>query len=326
MKRKRKIRLKKSKFGRAILFVGVIVFLLGYMNSPKAENDTVPAPVPARQNTFYCESSDDEFINLFLSRDFFDKVRELKRLFGPDVSIVYQGLTQSNFFIKHNEETAFYGASIVKMALGIYIYREAELTPGLLDKRLAHKSSHYAEGTGVMQYMDLTRPYTIRELVKYLIEDSDNIAFYMLLDEFNSTDVRKYWNSLNTTYTFVGWDRFGQINGSDAQIYAEELYRYLRTDTGLSSELGQYFLNAAKNSIIQSAVNEPIYFKYGETMPHYHEVSIVSGKHPYILVIITNLLDKGHYDYIKEAAARVDELNARYWQERTDYCAANHTH
>ena len=340
----RKKRAKKRKF-KIIRHIFIIFFLLGvfllggYINFQRNKQFYADGSAPVsvahvllsetgeheeEPEIFYCARCEDEFLYQYLSEDFLNKEREIRRLFGYDVSVIYKGLTQDNISLAHNETTAFYGASIVKMALGIYIYQRAERYPDLLDRELMFTESNQAGGSGVMKEMDLTRPYSIRELVKYLIEESDNIAFFMLRDEFNYEDVRRYWQNLNTTYTFVGWDRFGQLNGNDARIYSEELYRYLSTGTPLSSELGEYFLNAAKDSIIQTVIDKPIYFKYGETEPHYHEVAIVGGEHPYILVILTNLLGYGHDSYIMDVAARVDELNTQYWKERTDFCNDNH--
>lgn len=258
----------------------------------------------------------DDFV---LSENFDDLKEEIINMSGT-YSIIYKELKDDNIIIKRNSDFVFYGESTVKLPFAIYIYTLAKEDNSILDKVLYFKSSNRIGGSGILQNMDLTKGYKIRTLVKYMIEESDNIAFYMLLDEFGNKGARAYWNELGSTTTFSGYDKFGKLSGDDALLYLEKINELIDLDDELYNELLFYTLNASKISIMKKVINTDMYFKYGGPTSAFHELAVVDTENKYILAVLTSIKTVNYNDLLTKVASNVKEMHDMYWVEKKNYC------
>ena len=267
-----------------------------------------------------CLASKDQFTEKNYNVNLQTKINQFNEYLNNNYNyaLVYHELND-NFGLTKNENISFYGASIIKVTLAIYIYEKAESDESILNKTITYSSKYYKGGAGVIKN-NIQSSYPVRDLIKYMIEDSDNIAFMMLYNNFNINDIRNFWNNYGATKTFVGSDEFGYITANDTKIYMNELYNYLNTNTKLSEELGNYFLAASKNSYIAKNINKPVYFKYGETAPYYHEITIIKDENPYILNILTTKFPNNHINFINNVTNYVSDIHKTYFDNKKEYC------
>jgi hypothetical protein len=307
-----------KKFIFFILCLIGIYYLYSYAQTIELEEETEVKEV---DNTRYLECMSNKDSSTFLSDDFKELENELNdtlKQYGNN-SVIYDEIN-SDYEFKYNEDEVYYGASTIKAPFAISIYKEAESNPEILDKVLHYTSKYYIGGTGEIQYhLNTKKDYTIRELIKYMIEDSDNIAYYMLLDEFDKYKSKKEWNALGSTTTFTGGDKFSMMNALDANIYMNELYKYLNTNTKLSKELGEVFKNASKNSIIKKNVPYNVYFKYGWYSVYYHEMTIISQDNPYTLVILTSAYSRRE-TIMKKVTELTLKMHIQHWNDLMNSC------
>ncbi len=254
-----------------------------------------------------------------LSTDFITKLSALENYSGT-YSIVYSEIEDDNLLLTYNSERVFYGESTVKLPFAMYIYELAESDSTLLDKEIYFKESNRVGGSGIMQNMDLTRAFSIRELVKYMVEDSDNIAFFMLIDEFGKTDTKTYWSSYGATTTFIGGDNFGTFSGDDAVIYLTKLYEIIESGNAHYADLIDSALAASKSSVMKDVIGEELYFKYGGPSGAYHELFIVDSEKPYLLSVLTEIETLNYKTFLPIIAEEVKSLHEMYWEEKMIYC------
>ncbi len=267
-----------------------------------------------------CLTNKDEFNEKYFNTNLINEINNFNDYLNnsSNYAIIYKEIN-ANFQITRNEYNSFYGASIIKAALAIYIFEQAENDKTILENKIYYSSKYYMGGAGIIKN-NIKQSYTVLELTKYMIEESDNIAFLMLYNNFNINDVRNFWKNFGTTKTFIGNDKFGNITANDALIYMEELNNYLNTKTELSKVLAKIFNNASKNSYIAKNLNEEIYFKYGETIPNYHEIALVNTKNPYIIVILTTKFPNNHVDFINNISNYIKNIHNLYYENKDTYC------
>ncbi|MFI3261109.1 MAG: serine hydrolase [bacterium] len=266
-----------------------------------------------------CMSLSEDFV---LSDEYYELLDKLTNYSGI-YSIIYKELDDDLTVIEYEESYEFYGESIIKLAYAIYIYDYLKDNQEELNTKLEYDSSFYKTGSGVLRYMNLTNEsFTINELLYYVIEDSDNIAYFMLLDYFGIEGVKEYWNNLGTNLTYEGWDYFGILDARDAIVYLDRLYEIIESNDVYYDNLISSSKDASKNSILQETLNEDMYFKYGGANYCYHEIAIVDDDHPYMIVVLSDLSTTDRFALFPEVAQVVQELHEMYWEEKNEYCMA----
>lgn len=325
-KRKR-LKLKKSF---KIMFILIIIFCIFFVlkdNFQTKRKDKLVFNIiknkddeKKKQEKLYNECLKENLKEENYNNNYNESVEKLKQFLNDNTNFAYYYYDlNSNITYSKNEDSVFYGASVIKSALAIYIYNMALNDVSILDKEIAYSHNYYHGGAGVIK-KNPQNSYSVRNLVKYMIEESDNIAFIMLYRNFNIKEVRQYYQNLGTKETFVGGDEFGHITANDCAIYLKELKKIIDLDNDISKELKQVFLNASKNSYIKKAINKDVLFKYGETKPNYHEITIVMDENPYILIILTTKFPNNHVDFINNLATITDNLHSNYYLNKKEYC------
>lgn len=156
-----------------------------------------------------------------------------------DVSVYFEDPV-TGFLYSYNEDDIYYAASTIKLVAALYLYNMAENGSVNLDDTLVYTSSYKYDSSIDMEKYSYGTSVSIRNLVKYAVEDSDNSAYRMLLDYIGFDNLKAYGN-IGAQYTLVGGDNYGEITGNDAIAYLNELYDYFETETTLAVELQKLF-------------------------------------------------------------------------------------
>lgn len=105
---------------------------------------------------------------------------------------------QYSIFIKHistkqtvliNANERFYLASLYKIPVAIATLQDLETGKLHLEDKIKYSAEDIYYGTGTIQYDSVGTEYTVEELLKRLLKESDNIAQSMLLTKVDKKNV-----------------------------------------------------------------------------------------------------------------------------------------
>lgn len=205
---------------------------------------------------------------------------------GGTVTLQYKDLTTGEVF-QLNGKTSGRAASTIKLPLAIYIMEQASKGKVDLNKKLKYKSYHYYGGSGIIQMKKVGTSFTIRELVKYAMIYSDNIAFIMLKEYVGQDKFIKYMKSLGGQYAYPNGQNLTSAN--DLTIYANKLYQF-SAKSSYGKELVGYLKKTVYNTTIPRGIKGvSIAHKVGMIPADriYNDVAIVYDKMPFVLAIMT---------------------------------------
>ena len=226
------------------------------------------------------------------------------------VAYAYRNLETDDMF-SFNPDVCFYSASAIKFLVCLYIYKQAEENPTLLDKKLNLVEEDFKGGSGVLSDDKSVTEYTIRELVYYALKESDNTAYIKLVNFVTPEKLKEFGLSLGANHTLEGKDLFGITNAYDMGVYLTHLYNYLNTNTKLSNELKESMLNPSYQIIKSKSIDNNLFVRnYVSFVIAFHEVGIVYDENPYILIILTQKNElKEKINYINKVAKKINKIH-----------------
>ena len=215
-------------------------------------------------------------------------------------SVYFRDLTLGRW-VGINENTTYAPASMMKVAIMIAYFKEAEANPQILQQPLAYSTSTADEINGVPfetpSNLQVGKSYTVEQLIEAMIISSDNGAKNALLDNINVTD-------LDEIYTDLGLPNPDNTNNYtiSAKQYSV-LLRILYNATYLSREYSEQALKImsqaeyAQGLVAGVPKGTVVAQKFGEnvdiTNPAAPIISlsncgiIYNPTHPYILCVMT---------------------------------------
>ena len=253
------------------------------------------------------------------------------RRYGNDVAVFYKNLSTGFTFV-HNPNRIFFAASVNKALHAFYVFHLAEL--GLIDLYAEHvyTSARRWGGTGTLQFSEVGRVLTTRELLALSVRESDNAAFRWLVDM-----TRNKTPSYADFVRQMGRDRSvirdvvsQTTHAVDAGLWMYAIFNYIEGE----SRFGHYFkydlMNTAETShrfmgwhidsgMVGSRVDVTMIRssyemarKYGWYRNAFHDAAIVYAGTPYILVILTNMY-RGAHGLFAEISEFVENFNRRHF-------------
>lgn len=112
------------------------------------------------------------------AKQFEDLVRSKKGNFSIFIKDLSSGQT-----INVGKDNEFYAASLYKISLAISLLQKVQNGAFDLDKTLTYEEGHYHTGSGALKNEEFGGKYSVEEVLRRLIKDSDNVAQSMLLGE-----------------------------------------------------------------------------------------------------------------------------------------------
>ncbi len=192
-----------------------------------------------------------------------------------------------------NDSETYFPGSLLKLPGLITYLKMAETNPSLLDKKLILGNPHQTipNQTFNSKQIEAGKPYTIRQLLKYMISYSDNNATYLLNKNANLAAFHQLFSDLhipkfsksNTTITAKNFSRFlsvifnaSYLNKENSE-FAAELLEECDFRFGMVKGL---------------PVNTVVAHKFGEmgdsTTRQLHESGLIYiNNMPYLLTIMT---------------------------------------
>lgn len=241
------------------------------------------------------------------------------------VSVYYEDLESGRSY-GCGEKLSYYSASLIKAP---YIYallcefaaaRERTAEGGDLgiydwNRTVTLTDAMKRNGSGTIKSMPAGTQFTVKELMQYAIEVSDNTAFHCLKTTYGYDFFFEKAKELGVNSVYEG--SFDTLNAEDACIFLRAIYEFAEeNDTE-----GQFLLESMKKAnytviIPQAAEGTETAHKYGWDSKAYHDMAIVFDKRPYIICVMTNFnfsegsqWREGINEYLREIVAKIMEYH-----------------
>lgn len=202
--------------------------------------------------------------------------------YRDNVSIYFKNLNTDEEYIL-NDDTYYVAASTTKVPLAMMILDKVNSGMLSLDDTISYIEADYEEGTGSLAYSEPIPDITINEALYLSIVESDNIAKNMLT-RISRSSVTDYTRSI-TGYSDIPYGNY--TTARQFGIMLEKLYK--------NPDNNPYYeklLNYMTRTIFHSGLDKYLDYskvahKIGTYYRYYHDVGIVYGADPYILVVLT---------------------------------------
>ena len=246
----------------------VFAFILGYLISgiiyTNKTQKLISGIVPTRENNF-----NYHFIYPLLSikygnaRNFIENTALEKQINNyvqtqyqnnnaNSVSVYYRNLL-NNQWAGVNADIQYHPGSMMKVVVMMTYYRESQIDPTILQKNLVYSSniSQQITSTDLKQQSDLIvgKSYTVEQLIESMIQNSDNGAISLLLNNINHKILDDVFNDLNIK---------NPDDTSDFTISATEYANFLRilyNATYLTEDSSEQALKVMSQSTFQKGIS-----------------------------------------------------------------------
>lgn len=205
-------------------------------------------------------------------------------------------------------------SSSIKASMSIYIMNQVSQGKAELTEKLTYTEDLYNPGSGRIKTHSVGTQYTVGQLLEYMMIDSDNIAYQMLLRHFGYKNSQNFWFSHGTTTTYKRGTSWGTINANDALIYMRRLYSFYLEDEDYGEKLMDLFKRARFRFLFRSANDMEIAHKSGSTTASTNDLVLVFDEHPYIFIVLTRKnAELGHGDFFAKASKDVQTFHQYFW-------------
>lgn len=226
----------------------------------------------------------DLIINIQSLRDYLNNKYEA----DTGVSVYFEYLsTGANIAI--NKDADFFPASLLKVPVAIAAAKKIEKGEWKWDNKLVLMATDKDEKFGDLHKQPTGSIFTIDELVRRSLSDSDNTANLILLRNLELSEI-------NDVYAHMGLEGFLETDGSISAKKYSVILRTLYSSSYLSDENSQKLLSylAAKTFMeyLGSALPRNIIFSHKIGIDTEKKIYLDSGivylaNRPYILVVMT---------------------------------------
>jgi beta-lactamase class A len=229
---------------------------------------------------------------------------------GNEIAVYFEYLnTGANIAI--NPDMRIFPASLIKLPLAFTVMKKVERGEWQLDDKLVLAPGDQGPGFGELYRKPIGTTFTIEELLKALLEDSDNTAYNILLRNLTPDEVDETFEALGLEELF---NEIGQIT---AKEYSR-LFRALYTASYLNREYSQLLLEWLQEGEFSDFLSTGI--PAGTLFPHKfgtHEPQRVytdSGvvyvpERPYLITVLIHRTQGNADDDHADAARIMQEIS-----------------
>lgn len=179
-----------------------------------------------------------------------------------------------------------------------------------------HADENYQSGSGKIIEAEDGTVFTQKELFWYLLQYSDNVAYYQLNLAYGYLPLRQLahergWTSMYGTLS--------EMSAHDAGKIMIDIYRFTESGAPYADIMKDGMIGSAHKAIIVNAVSPKIVaHKYGWAEGTYHDMAIVYDENPYVISIMTNY-DVGGKEvnaYLQEIVSCIDSLHDQFYVKK----------
>ncbi|MCL2388592.1 MAG: class A beta-lactamase-related serine hydrolase [Defluviitaleaceae bacterium] len=267
-----------------------------------------------------------------------DELDAFFRQFGTDIGIYYANLS-TGFVYTYNPNMVFFGASLNKANLALYVFTAAER--GYIDMHATHEftAEDWWGGTGRIRFRPAGTRFTTQQLLYYNMVHSDNVAFRMLTRYMNETNFtyRDFALEIGANPNFAIGTYSHDTSAADTAIWFYAMHRYIQSGGRYAHYFRQDILNTAEYShpyftrgaifggydyvnVRLIPVSYPVAQKYGWSDRSFNVAGIIYAPSPFVLVIVSNQ-SQGAHELFEEISGLMKSFNQNYLAHVTNYIA-----
>lgn len=214
---------------------------------------------------------------------------------------IYLNVIETGEQTGYAEDEVFYAASCYKLFLVMYVYERAARGEIDLDRGIAYQAADMEGEDGVIRSTPLGTVFTTRELCRYAIVHSDNVAARMLKRVYGYRTFRDYATSIGCPVSGTY-----NINSTTAREMGILLMRVL--DFAAVDPLGQEVVSFLKQSAFKSRIpaglpdGVEVGNKTGDYQGYYNDAAVIFLDD---LTYVMCVLSKGGSDSVHAEASRL---------------------
>jgi len=233
---------------------------------------------------------------------------------GDDISVYFENM-ETGFTYRFNADQVYFSASVPKAMYALYIYQQAERGAVDLNRMLEFTYGDANWGSGIIQRRyQFGDTFTLRELLRLNISESDNVATNILRRTFGIYGYKSFIAGLGGDPSLVRNNVMNSnLTANEAGMFAREIFAYIESDGRYSHEFRAHLLD---NQFPFIESNYPVASKTGWTSPTaWHDMAIVYAPSPFVLVILSAREGWSDADFadFAEISAAFEEFNATWF-------------
>jgi len=211
---------------------------------------------------------------------------ELLARHGDDISVYFENI-ETGFVYSFNADHVYFSASVPKAMYALYLYQLAERGEVNLDSvhEFTYGDANWGSGIIQRQY-DFGATFTLRELLRLNISESDNVATNILRRTNGIYGYKNFISRVGGNLALVGNNVMNSnLTANEAGLFANEIFAYIESGGRYSYEFKSLLLNNRFPFIVSCY---PVASKTGWTAYRaWHDMAIVYAPSPFILVILS---------------------------------------
>lgn len=236
-------------------------------------------------------------------------ISELNLLYlnqNEKVAYYYKDINTGSI-LSYNSEILFYAASSIKILVCVMLLEMVEKNIINIDEQILITMNDLKQDTGIIKFQKEDTYYSIKELIRLTIIESDNTAYIKLVNYVGKENLEKYGKNLGAKHTMEGKDLFGLINCDDMILYWEKVRKYIISNNKYSLDFYNWLSNPSFSIIEKNSLNNNNFVKkYGSWDIAYHETGYVEDKNPFYLIILTQKFKTDDKEiFVNETAKRL---------------------
>ena len=216
-----------------------------------------------------------------------------------------------------NDEDQFTSASCEKVPINLYLYQQIQSGAVNPQATLTYTQADYEDGTGSIQYQKVGTQYTIDELSRLSIVQSDNVAANMLIRFLGMQNIKNYMRQVGGQ---VVVDDQNVSCPRDMGLYMKLVYDFYENGGALGNELMNDFLNTELyNNRLPALLPKSVKVahKIGNEVGVINDVGIVFANKPYIVAVMSQDVNE------KEAPPVIANISRMVYEKEAPAVIAN---
>lgn len=222
---------------------------------------------------------------------------------------------------EYNAQTPINSACTIKAAYALYVLKECERRGiDIWSTFLTYEERHSDDGSGDIQlYASYGAQYSIADLVRLLLQVSDNVAYNMLLEQF---PLNEFYVENSALGGQSDWSKWGKASVQQRKNEWLEIWNYVNSSAWYAQVLREDLTGTQYAYFLQGMQNWHNYMQksgWTEDNPEYpatSQVAIIDDS--YILIVLTEDYTDykmGHIDVLQSIGGAVES----YWYSQNGY-------
>lgn len=193
--------------------------------------------------------------------------------------------------MSYNSEEKYFPASAIKAPYLLYCYQQIDAGNGTFEEEMIYTSKYFYDGTGDVKNSEEGTVYTLHELMRRIIWNSDNSAYKMCAERWGKEGYNQLMQEIGAEQlmfpSYSIWAHDTRVG--DFVIAWKSIYDYFQTETEGAKAFYDSTTNCKWNFYGGGIKNCTIAQKYGWAEEAFSNAGIIYGENEtYLLVVFTD--------------------------------------